>query len=208
MLEIDVLIAFTFTSVVLAFAPGPDNLFVLAQSAMKGPKAGIYVTLGLATGLVVHTAAVVLGLAALIQVSALAFTILKLVGAGYLLYLAWGAFRAKAEVAAEGEDTGLSGAEYYKRGIIMNVTNPKVSIFFLAFLPQFVDPVKGSVTMQMLLLALVFFVVTLVVFSLFALMSGYLGARLAKSVKAQNILNKTAAVVFTGLAAKLLVSKA
>lgn len=207
-MPVETILAFTLASVLLAFAPGPDNLFVLTQSALKGVKAGIFVTFGLATGLIVHTAAVVLGLAALIQVSVVAFTVLKLVGAAYLLYLAWGAFRAKPEIAGEGEDTGLTGFQYYRRGIIMNVTNPKVSIFFLAFLPQFVDPALGSLTMQMLTLAFVFFLVTIVVFSLFALLSGFLGSRLARSEKAQNIMNKIAAFVFAGLAAKLLVSKA
>ena len=207
-MPVETIFAFTLASVLLAFAPGPDNLFVLTQSALKGVKAGIYVTFGLATGLIVHTAAVVLGLAALIQVSVVAFTVLKLVGAAYLLYLAWGAFRAKPEIAVDGEDAGLSGFQYYRRGIIMNVTNPKVSIFFLAFLPQFVDPASGNITIQMLTLAFVFFLVTIVVFSLFALLSGFLGARLAKSEKAQNVMNKIAAFVFAGLAAKLLVSKA
>ncbi len=208
MLPVETLLTFAFTSVLLAFAPGPDNLFVLTQSAMKGVRAGIYVTFGLATGLVVHTAAVVLGLAALIQVSTVAFTVLKIVGAGYLLYLAWGALRAKPEIAGDGEDAGLSGIQYYKRGIIMNVTNPKVSIFFLAFLPQFVSPAAGDITMQMLTLAFVFFLVTIVVFSLFAMLSGFLGAKLAKSAKTQNVLNKIAGFVFIGLAAKLLASKA
>ncbi len=205
-MPIETLLAFAIASVVLAFAPGPDNIFVLTQSAMNGARAGVAVTFGLATGLVVHTAAVVLGLAALIQVSPYAFFALKLIGAGYLLYLAWGAFRARPETL-EGENAGLSALQYYRRGIIMNATNPKVSIFFLAFLPQFVDPSLGSATYQMLILALVFFIVTLLVFSGVALASGWLGSALARSSRAQTVVNRIAGLVFVGLAARLLVTE-
>lgn len=205
-MPIETIIAFTIASVVLAFAPGPDNIFVLTQSAMNGPRAGVAVTFGLATGLVFHTLAVVLGLAALIQVSPVAFTVLKLVGAGYLLYLAWGALRAKAEDIG-GENAHLGLAAYYRRGIIMNATNPKVSIFFLAFLPQFVDPALGATTSQMLTLALVFFIVTLIVFSSVAMAAGWLGTALKRSPKAQVVINRIAGLVFVGLAARLLVTE-
>lgn len=205
-MPIETLIAFAVASIVLAFAPGPDNIFVLTQSAMNGPRAGVAVTFGLATGLVVHTAAVVLGLAALIQVSPVAFTVLKVVGAGYLLYLAWGALRAGAEDLS-GENAGLGLMAYYRRGIIMNATNPKVTIFFLAFLPQFVDPALGGTTLQMLTLAFIFFVVTLVVFSSVALVSGKLGAALKRSPGAQRVINRIAGVVFIGLALRLLASE-
>ncbi len=207
MISPDTAIAFTLASVVLAFAPGPDNIFVLTQSAIRGPKAGVAVTFGLATGLVVHTAAVVLGLAALIAVSELAFTILKVVGAAYLVYLAIGAFRAGAETI-EARDTHVRGlVEYYRRGIIMNVTNPKVSIFFLAFLPQFVNADAGNTTGQMLLLALVFFVVTIVVFSAIALLAGRIGGLLTRSPRAQVLMNRVAGTIFLGLAAKLALSE-
>ncbi|WP_417455675.1 LysE family translocator [Kordiimonas sp.] len=207
MLSIDTVVAFTLASVVLAFAPGPDNIFVLTQSALKGPKAGVAVTFGLATGLVVHTAAVVLGLAALIAVSELAFTALKVVGAAYLVYLAIGAFRAKPEAIEATDGKARSLGQYYRRGIIMNVTNPKVSIFFLAFLPQFVDAGAGNTTAQMLTLAALFFLVTLVVFSSIALMAGQIGTRLSNSPKAQVLMNRIAGTIFLGLALKLALSE-
>ncbi|WP_417460026.1 LysE family translocator [Kordiimonas sp.] len=207
MLSVDTVVAFTLASVVLAFAPGPDNIFVLTQSALKGPKAGIAVTFGLATGLVVHTAAVVLGLAALIAVSELAFTALKIVGAAYLVYLAIGAFRAKPEAIEATESKATSLGQYYRRGIIMNVTNPKVSIFFLAFLPQFVDAGAGNTAAQMLALATLFFVVTIIVFSSIALMAGQIGARLSNSPKAQVLMNRVAGTIFLGLALKLALSE-
>ncbi|WP_262690093.1 LysE family translocator [Kordiimonas aestuarii] len=207
MLSVDTIIAFTIAATVLAFAPGPDNIFVLTQSALRGPKAGVAVTFGLATGLVVHTAAVVLGLAALIAVSEVAFTVLKVVGAAYLVYLAVGAFRARPG-AIEATDARVGGLwQYYRRGIIMNVTNPKVSIFFLAFLPQFVDASAGNTTAQMLSLALIFFVVTLVVFSAVALMAGQIGNRIMGSPRAQVLMNRIAGTIFLGLAVKLAISE-
>jgi threonine/homoserine/homoserine lactone efflux protein len=150
---------------------------------------------------------VVLGLAALIAVSELAFTILKVIGAGYLVYLAIGAFRAKADVI-EATDAHVRGlAQYYRRGIIMNVTNPKVSIFFLAFLPQFVNAEAGNTTAQMLALAFIFFLVTIVVFSLIALLAGRVGSALMGSPRAQVLMNRIAGTIFLGLAAKLALSE-
>ncbi|WP_262694454.1 LysE family translocator [Kordiimonas aquimaris] len=209
-MTLEIIAAFAATSIVLSLAPGPDNIFVLTQSAMHGPQAGLMVTLGLATGLLFHTAAVVFGLAALIQVSVAAFTTLKVLGAAYLIYLAWKSFRA-APMETAGPEAGksrhMSSAAYYRRGIIMNALNPKVSIFFLAFLPQFIDPVAGNIEGQMLILASVFFAVTLVVFSVVAVVAGKLGDAFARTPKVQNIINKTASAVFFGLAAKLLLTE-
>ena len=153
LIPFETLTVFIAAAVALGFAPGPDNIFVLTQSALYGRKAGIVVTLGLCTGLLVHTAAVAFGVAVLFQTSELAFTALKLIGAAYLLYLAWGAFRAgKSNLeTGETEAKGVRLTHLYLRGIIMNITNPKVAIFFLAFLPQFADPSRGSLTLQLLL---------------------------------------------------------
>ena len=130
MIDKNVLLAFFSTSLILALSPGPDNLFVLAQSAQKGRVAGLFVTLGLATGLIGHTVAVALGLAAIVRASSLAFGILTYAGAAYLLYLAWQAFRAGAVKGHKQEVQVLSRSNLYRRGIIMNLSNPKVSLFF------------------------------------------------------------------------------
>lgn len=209
-MTLEIIAAFAATSVVLSLAPGPDNIFVLTQSAMHGARAGLMVTLGLATGLLFHTAAVVFGLAALIQVSVAAFTTLKILGAAYLLYLAWKSWRS-APIETNGPDaeksSHLSDLAYYRRGIIMNALNPKVSIFFLAFLPQFIDTTRGNIEGQMLILASVFFATTLVVFSMVAVVAGKLGDAFARTPRVQNFINKMAAVVFFGLAAKLLLTE-
>ncbi len=203
----DVLSLFVLSSCALALAPGPDNIFVLTQSAMTGRVAGLLVTLGLCTGLLFHTAAVAVGVAAIFAASAIAFTILKLVGAAYLLYLAWGAFRASGSVRAADVGGPVSGGRLYLRGVIMNITNPKVAIFFLAFLPQFADPANGSVTWQIILLGAVFMAVTLCVFGAVAWFSGFVGEKIRKSPRVQSAINKVAGLVFLGLAGRLLITE-
>lgn len=207
MIDHNVLLAFFMTSVILALSPGPDNLFVLAQSAQNGRVAGLFVTLGLATGLIGHTVAVAFGLAAIVHASALAFTILKYMGAAYLLYLARQALRAAASAGQQEQVPALSSGNLYRRGIVMNLTNPKVSLFFLAFLPQFADPGHGSMMVQFFLLGAVFITATIFVFSAISFLAGGLGDKFRNSPFAQKAVNRIAAVVFIGLAIKLVLSE-
>ena len=203
MLSTETVSAFFIASTLLAIAPGPDNVFVLTQSALQGKLSGLMIVFGLCTGLLVHTGAVAFGVAVIFQASAIAFTLLKLIGAGYLLFLAWHAFRAAPEKINThgGHKKSLGGL--YRRGIIMNVTNPKVSIFFLAFLPQFADPQRGSISLQMIALGGVFILATILVFGSVALIGGALGDWLNRSERAQRIMNWVAGTVFVGLALKL-----
>lgn len=198
----EIVVAFGFSALLLSVAPGPDNIFVLTQSAVGGARAGILVVLGLCTGLIFHSIAVALGLAALIKASAVAFTVLKFAGAAYLLYLAYKAFRAPVQKLGESVPR-IRDAELYRRGLIMNITNPKVAIFFLAFFPQFTDPSKGALVVQIAQLGLIFVLVTFVVFGVIALAAGGLSNWLTQSPKAQLIINKVAGIVFIGLAAKI-----
>lgn len=207
MLPLDIAFPFLVASLFLALAPGPDNLFVLTQAALHGRWSGILVVLGLCTGLLMHTLAVSLGVAALFQVSALALNLLKLCGAGYLFYLAWGAFHARPSAADGNGSPALSAGRLYRRGIIMNVTNPKVSIFFLAFLPQFADPARGPVALQMILLGGLFILTTVLVFGTVALLAGSLGCWLGRSERAQRTLNQLAGLVLVGLALKLVTAR-
>lgn len=222
-------------AVLLALTPGPDNLFVLLQSAQRGWRAGMAVVLGLCLGLVVHTAAVALGLAALFAASPTAFTVLKFCGAAYLAWLAWQALRAPAGAGQdegqqdEGQDAAEAGSagdaarsgqeqtaaaqavpavapgllRMVGRGMLMNLTNPKVLIFFLAFLPQFTDPARGSVAAQTMVLGLAFMLATLLVFGAIACFSGAFGALLQRSARARTALNRVAGLVFLGLAVRL-----
>jgi len=198
------LTTFILASTLLSLAPGPDNIFVLTQSALYGRKSGIIITLGLCSGLIVHTTAVALGVAAIFMVSTVAFTALKLIGAAYLLYLAWQALKASAQPLSSVSATAIPGLlALYRRGIVMNLSNPKVAIFFLAFLPQFTDPSTGNMTFQLFLLGIVFILVALVVFSAIACLAGLIAELFKRSAKAQVILNRISALVFAGLAVRL-----
>ncbi|MBA4111987.1 MAG: threonine transporter RhtB [Verminephrobacter sp.] len=205
---LETLIAFFGVAVILALTPGPDNIFVLLQSAQRGWRAGLAVVVGLCAGILVHTAAVALGLAALFAASAVAFTVLKFCGAAYLAYLAWGALRAPAAVASQdnGPTPAASPVSLWRmagRGVVMNLTNPKVLVFFLAFLPQFADPALGGVAPQLMVLGMVFMLATLLVFGAIACFSGVFGTLLQRSARAQTVLNRVAGLVFLGLAVRL-----
>ena len=210
--SLETLITFFGVSLLLGLTPGPDNLFVLVQSAQRGWRAGMAVVLGLCVGLVVHTAAVALGLAAVFAASAMAFTALKWCGAAYLAYLAWQALRAPAALACEAAPTaavasGPSGRRMVARGAVMNLTNPKVLLFFLALLPQFVVPGSGSVAAQIVQLGALFIVAGGLVFSAIVLAAAALRGRLARSARAQRWLQRSAAVVFAGLALRLVTAQ-
>ncbi len=203
LLPIETQITFLIASILLALAPGPDNIFVVTLSALHGKSAGIVVMLGLCTGLIVHSSAVAFGVAVIFQTSTVAFSMLKFIGAGYLIYLAWQAFRAPASAIQDNNESKINHWQLYRRGIIMNVTNPKVSIFFLAFLPQFADPHRGPIWIQILLLGGLFIIATVLIFGSIALLAGTLGKWLKRSSHIQTLLNKTAGTVFLGLALKL-----
>lgn len=197
--------AFFAAAVLLALAPGPDNLFVLAQSALYGPRAGALVTLGLCTGLLGHTLAVMLGVAAAVQASPAAFTAIQLAGAAYLLWLARQAFRTGPAALAEPAPPTLGPLRLYGRGVIMNLSNPKVTLFFLALLPQFTRPDGGPLWLQLGTLGLLFIAATLLVFGAVALLGGQLQRWLRRRPEAQRWLHRAAGLLFVALAVHLLV---
>lgn len=209
--EWDVLLKFAGLAVVLALSPGPDNLFVLLQSAQHGWRTGVRIVLGLCIGVLVHTCAVALGLAAVVAASATAFTVLKVLGAAYLLWLAWGAWNAPVSAVpvpvgrGRGEPpSARPSLRMVGRGVVMNLSNPKVLMFFLAFLPQFADPARGHLATQIVVLGGVFALVTLLVFGSIACFSGVFGQLLQQSARSQRLLNRLASVVFAGMAVRLL----
>jgi len=198
--------AFFLVALILGFTPGPDNVFVLLQSASQGRRAGLKVVLGLCAGLCVQTAAVALGLATLFAASETAFQVLKVVGAAYLLYLAWKAFRAPVGALESESKSDRRDAKLFLRGFLMNLTNPKVLLFFLAFLPQFVSPGAGPIALQVVWFGGWFIVATVLAFGVIAFLAGAIGERLRRSKRAQLYLNRLCGVVFAGLALKLLTS--
>ncbi|WP_409978186.1 LysE family translocator [Anoxybacteroides tepidamans] len=163
--DIALMMSFLGVAILLTLMPGPDILFVIAQSLSQNRKAGIATALGLCSGLIVHIAAATLGVSALIYQSALAFAIVKYAGAAYLLYLAWQSLKESGEGLTLGNQKTLEYKALYKKGIVMNLLNPKVSLFFLALLPQFVNSSLGHVPLQMFILGIIFLVQALVIFT-------------------------------------------
>lgn len=172
---------FVPASLALIMAPGPDLLFLLAQGVQRGRAAGLATALGLASGNLVHTVGAALGVSVIFRTSAVAFTLLKLAGALYLLLLAWRTLRAGSAAA---EETPVVPerplGELFRRGVLMNVLNPKVALFFLAFLPQFAAPERGWVGAQMLLLGVVFTLLVVLVFGAAGWFAGALRPWLAR----------------------------
>ena len=204
MIPLDVVFVFVGVASALALVPGPDNIFVLTQSAVHGRLAGLIVTLGLASGLMFHTTAVAFGVAVLFQTSQYAFVALKYAGAFYLLYLAWKAFTA-SQSQFDGTKTQTETVpKQFLRGLFMNIANPKITIFFLAFLPQFVDPANGSMIAQFYQLGALMVLTTLFIFGFVALVAGTLGDWIKGSPRTQIWLNRISGVVFISLALKLI----
>lgn len=162
-------LSFLGVAIVLTLMPGPDNLFVLAQSISNGKNAGISTALGLCTGLIVHITAATIGITAIIYQSSLAFHLVKYAGAAYLLFLAYKSFREKSSSFDLKNGSQLNYKSLYKKGIIMNLLNPKVSLFFLAFLPQFVNYESGDASIQMLVYGVIFLIQALILFTLLSI---------------------------------------
>ncbi|QCJ48189.1 LysE family translocator [Haloprofundus sp. MHR1] len=144
MLEPSTVLAFISVAIALIVSPGPDSIYTLTRSISDGRTAGVTAALGSSTGSIVHTAAAVLGLSAILQTSALAFTVVKFVGAAYLVYLGVQAFRSSEEFEITPDSTSYTPSESFRSALLINVLNPKVAVFFLAFLPQFVQPGSSS----------------------------------------------------------------
>lgn len=159
----------------MALMPGPDNIFVITESVAKGSRNGIFISLGLNSGILVHTLAATTGVSLILKQSELAFQIVQYFGSAYLIYMAYGAFKEKP-IALSGSTLNKEGAfKLFRTGFIMNVLNPKVSLFFIAFLPQFVQTDQViSETMQMLILGLIFMLIGFASFSSFALLAAQL----------------------------------
>ncbi len=158
----------------LTLAPGPDNIFVMTQGIARGRKPAIVTALGMCSGISVHTSAAAFGISAIFYSSIIAFNIVKYAGAAYLIYLAYKTLKERSAISPVNPDE-RSSASLFKRGFIMNVLNPKVAMFFLAFLPQFVSADAGYLPFQMLTLGLIFMIQAIIIFSLIGYFSGTIG---------------------------------
>ena len=155
MFDLSILVAFIPAAIVLIVAPGPDSIYTLTRSVSDGRTVGVMAALGSSSGSIVHTTAAVVGLSALLQQSALAFTVVKFAGAAYLVYIGIQTLRDSEEFEISPEEESYTPAESYQSALMINVLNPKVALFFLAFLPQFIQP-QTNVTAQIFTLGVLF----------------------------------------------------
>ncbi|MBA4494364.1 LysE family translocator [Paenactinomyces guangxiensis] len=197
------LIYFTALSIMLTLLPGPDILFVTAQSISNGRKEGIATSLGLSSGLVVHTLAAALGISTVLHHSSVAFQLLKYAGAVYLLYLAFQSLKESQSTLAPHSVEKEKFFSLYKRGILMNLLNPKVSLFFLSFLPQFVSPQAGQIPMQMMLLGIIFIIQAFIIFAAVSICAGFVGKKLSGNKRINKYVPFAKAGIFAILGVRL-----
>jgi len=186
-MDLELLISFLLASITLSLMPGPDNVFVLTESITKGKRNGIIISAGLSSGIIVHTIVIATGLSVLVQQSPYVFTGIKIFGATYLLYLAYLTYKEKTtSVSISNEGSNLDVKEkwfkLYKKGFIMNVLNPKVTLFFIAFLPQFVNKDGFSFSFQIIILGILFMLQAFFVFSIIAIVAEKLRSYLNSNV--------------------------
>ncbi|RLD83842.1 MAG: LysE family translocator [Bacteroidetes bacterium] len=207
MLDSSILIPFLTASVLLTFMPGPDIIFVIMQSITNGKKYGIVTALGLVSGIIIHTALIAFGIAVMIQRSDTLFVMIKILGAIYLFYLAFKTFKSSSEIHLEDVDrTKISLFSLYKQGFIMNLLNPKVVIFFLAFFPGFIVESNGNITRQIYILGLLFMLQAFLVFSFVSIVSDKLTSFLRGNKQFEKFLHWFQIVVFIAIGFYILFS--
>ncbi|MEM7190297.1 MAG: LysE family translocator [Pseudomonadota bacterium] len=194
------LMLFLSASIALYLTPGADVMYITASGAAGGWRAGASAALGVSIGSFFHTVLAVIGVAALIAANPLAFDVLRWVGAGYLIYLAIQAWRAPPPEPGQGIG---AGRQAFRRGAVTNILNPKVSIFILAFLPQFTDPALGQVWVQVAVLGAIFSIASIPFTVAPGVLAGYFADRLRRSGR---LMNRISALVFGGLAARLAIN--
>lgn len=193
------LLLFVTASLALLLVPGPAVLYIMTRSIDQGRKAGLISVAGIHSGTLVHILAAALGLSAILLSSALAFDLVKYLGAAYLIYLGVKKLLGKDESDATETLQKQSLKQIYKQGVIVNVLNPKTALFFFAFLPQFVDPTHGSVSLQILLLGLIFVGLGAITDSSYAVVSSLLAGRLRESRRFKQVQRYVSGTVFVGL---------
>ncbi len=201
------LLLFTMASLALLAIPGPAVTFIVARSIQQGRRAGLVSVLGVHAGSVVHVAAAALGLSALLASSAVAFTVVKFVGAGYLLYLGVQQLRRPREADDAPAPEPVPHGRLFRQGAVVNILNPKTAIFFLAFLPQFVAPGHGAVWVQITVLGLVFIALGAMTDSGYAVAAGAVGARLRRSARVRRIMDRVSGGVYVALGAVAALAK-
>ena len=200
-------LAFLAASLLLNIAPGPDMLYVIGRSVGQGRKAGIVSAIGIFFGCLVHIALAAAGIAAILRSSPLAFNFIRYAGAIYLLYLGGKLLLQRSSTLALRPATPSRLREIFSQGVVTNVLNPKVALFFLAFLPQFVDPRNGGVVLPIILLGMMFNAGGLLVNLMVASAGGYIGEILRRNQRIAKVQRWFTGLVFVGLGLRLGLSR-
>jgi len=202
-----VTVEFLITSLIVVLIPGTGVVFTVSTGLVQGRKASVFAALGCTAGIVPHLLATVLGLAALMHTSALAFQMLKYAGVLYLLYLAYAIWRDKSAFAVNGAPSRGTAMSIVIKAVLLNILNPKLTIFFLAFLPQFVEQGASSPLVQLLLLSGVFMAMTFAVFVVYGLLAHVFRRAVIESPRVQSWLRRSFAAAFASLGAQLALSE-
>jgi threonine/homoserine/homoserine lactone efflux protein len=206
-LNFEILITFAVATAALAVLPGPDNIYVLMQSISHGKKSGLATVAGLMTGCLVHTTLLAFGVSAVIKDNDAVFFFIKAFGAIYLLYLAFQVFRSDTHISlSDSPVPKKTVTQLFRQGFIMNVLNPKVTIFFLAFFPGFLFSETLNTVIQFYVLGFIFIVISFLVFGTIAILSGMISELVNKNSKVGIYLKWLQIVVFVGIAVYLLLS--
>ncbi|UOY05578.1 LysE family translocator [Muricauda sp. SCSIO 64092] len=205
-MDYEILLGFVLATAALAISPGPDNIFVLTLSMANGKKYGLAVVAGLMTGCLIHTTLLAFGVSEVIKRSETLFWVIKLFGAAYLMYLAFMVFREGSGIElSQGNTTELRLTGLFKKGFWMNVLNPKVTIFFLAFFPAFLFSDSLNPVIQFYTLGFLFIMVSTLIFGGMAIMAGSISTYISKTPKVSVFFKWLQIVVFVGIAVYLLV---
>lgn len=206
-MDTEILISFIIATASLAISPGPDNIFVLIQSITYGKKQGMAIVCGLISGCIIHTTFIAFGLSTFIKSNAELLFVLKLLGAGYMLYLAYIVFKSTDVIKTNATSTkNKSLVDLFKQGFIMNVINPKVSIFFMAFFPAFLFSETHSLVVQFYTLGFLFMTTSFLIFSMFVFFSSSLGSVLKSDNRFGVVLKWVQITVFLGIAIFILIT--
>ncbi|MEU6302043.1 LysE family translocator [Streptomyces chartreusis] len=199
-------LAFVLTTLVVVATPGTGVVYTLAAALSRGRRASVVAAFGCTLGIVPHMVATITGVAALLHASATAFQVLKFAGVAYLLYMAWATIRDKDALVVDEEPAPLSVGRVIVRGVLINILNPKLTMFFFAFLPQFVDPAETNALPRMLVLSGVFMAATFVVFAAYGVLAASVRSHVTSRPRVMTWLRRTFAGSFLALGAKLAVT--
>ena len=204
-MDFQILASFIIATTVLALSPGPDNLFVLIQSARYGKKSGMAVVVGLMSGCLIHTSVIAFGLSSFIESNENLYLILKIFGCSYMLFLTFKVHKSKVDLNATKQMIPKGDLfKLFKQGFVMNVLNPKVSIFFLAFFPAFLFSKTIPLFTQFYILGFLFIIVSFMVFSAYVILSNYFSKLFFKSNRRLLLLKRLQTVFFVGIAIVIL----